>query len=259
MAASPTGRFIYYRCPHNPANPRHAAAAPDHPRSVKAPEPRLDDLIATFFRTRIFGPGRAELLAAQLPATDAEAAARRDADTSRLNAIVRKLDGQQNAQITALGELNADPGDTAAAAMRARIRERFAQLHAERTTAETLLAALAAATPRAADPAILGEVPYAGDIVPGMPSALKARLFAAFDITILWNKTAGQATVTAVITDATLQALPGILDPYQDGYHDTAAAPAAAGGPATSAIGQLAQPPLVCLTTHYLPAAVPAL
>jgi hypothetical protein len=45
-----------------------------------------------------------------------------------------------------------------------------------------------------------------------MPPALKARLFAAFDITILWNKTGGQATVTAVITDATLQALPGILD-----------------------------------------------
>jgi hypothetical protein len=83
-----------------------------------------------------------------------------------------------------------------------------------------------------------------------MPPALKARLFAAFDITILWNKTGGQATVTAVITDATLQALPGILDPDQDGYHDTAATPAEANGPATSAIGQLAQPPLVCLTAR---------
>jgi hypothetical protein len=75
-----------------------------------------------------------------------------------------------------------------------------------------------------------------------MPPALKARLFAAFDITILWNKTGGQATVTAVITDATLQALPGILD--------LTATPAEANGPATSAIGQLAQPPLVCLTAR---------
>ncbi len=36
-----------------------------------------------------------------------------------------------------------------------------------------------------------------------------------------WNKTAGQATVFAEITDATLQALPGILNPGQDGYDDT--------------------------------------
>jgi len=252
MAGSPTGRFIYYRCTHNPANPRHAAAAPDHPRSVKAPEPRLDDLVATFFRTRIFGPGRAELLALQLPATDAEAAARRDAEAARLNAIIRKLDGQQNAQITALGETSANPGDSAAAAMRARIRERFAQLHAERTTAETRLAALAAAVPRAVDPAILGEVPYAGDIVPAMPPALKARLFAAFDITILWNKTDNQATVTAVITDTTLHALPGILDPDQDGYHDTTATPTGADYAAPAAVGHLAQPPIGCLLTRYL-------
>jgi hypothetical protein len=31
------------------------------------------------------------------------------------------------------------------------------------------------------------------------------------------------ATVRATITDATLAALPFILDPSQDGYHDTAA------------------------------------
>jgi hypothetical protein len=58
----------------------------------------------------------------------------------------------------------------------------------------------------------------AGD---GLPPALKARLFAAVDLIILWNKTDGQATVTATITDATLAALPAILDPTQDGYHDT--------------------------------------
>lgn len=47
---------------------------------------------------------------------------------------------------------------------------------------------------------------------------LKARLFAAFDLNILWNKPMGQATVTVTITitDATLTALPG-----QDGYDDT--------------------------------------
>src|SRR5215469_5087816 len=91
-------------------------------------------------------------------------------------------------------------------------------------------------TPRAADPGILDEIPYAGDILPSLPPALKARLFAAFDITILWNKPGNQATVTVTITDATLQALPGILDPSQDGYHDTA--------PATPATSLLTRTPL---------------
>jgi hypothetical protein len=37
----------------------------------------------------------------------------------------------------------------------------------------------------------------------------------------LWNKTGSQATVRAEITENTLQAVPGILDPSQDSYDDT--------------------------------------
>jgi hypothetical protein len=44
----------------------------------------------------------------------------------------------------------------------------------------------------------------------------------AFDLEILWNKPGRQATVFAEITDATLQALPAILNPSRDGYDDTA-------------------------------------
>jgi hypothetical protein len=69
---------------------------------------------------------------------------------------------------------------------------------------------------------LLAELPLAGDILPGLPDDLKARLFDAFDIQILWNKTGRQATVHAEITEATLQALPGILNPARDGYDDTA-------------------------------------
>jgi hypothetical protein len=65
--------------------------------------------------------------------------------------------------------------------------------------------------------ATVGGSDFAGDGVAGagdgLPPALKARLFAAVDLIILWNKTDGQATVTATITDATLAALPAILDP----------------------------------------------
>jgi hypothetical protein len=70
------------------------------------------------------------------------------------------------------------------------------------------------------------EPPHLGDIIPALPNRLKARLSAAFDLTVLWNKTSGQATVSVEITDATLKTLTAILNPDQDGYHDTDALPA---------------------------------
>jgi site-specific DNA recombinase len=219
--ASGARTHVYYQCPHSPKNPRQVAASPGHPRTVKAPETRLDQIVARFFAEHVFGPGRAELLAAQLPATDADAIADRDAQTATLKARVRQLETAQNAQILALEQLPADPSGTAAAAMRGRITARFAELHADREHAETQLAALAATTPKAADPTLLEELPLAGDILPGLPADLRARLYDAFDLQILWNKPGAQATVFAEITDTTLKALPGILNPGQDGYDDT--------------------------------------
>ena len=222
---NPGGQPAYYRCPHNAATPKHAADCPDHPRTVQAPELKLDQVVGHFFATRIFGPGRAALLADQLPATDADAAAHRDAQAAALKARIKRIETAQNSQILELEDLPADPADTAAAAMRARIRARFADLHHEREHLETQLAALAKTTPHAADPALLDELPVLGDILPTLPPALKARLFAAFDLEILWNKPGGQATVFIEITQNTLQAIPGIIDPGQDGYHDTSTNP----------------------------------
>ena len=220
----PTSLSSYYRCPHNWASPKHAADHPDHPRSVQAPELLLDQIIGRFFTDRIFGPGRAALLAAQLPATDAAAAADWDAQHATLTARIARIEAAQNSKILELEELPADPADPddpATQAYRARIRARFAEMHEERERLEAQLKTLAKTTPAAADTALLDQLPLAGDILPGLPPQLKARLFAAFDISILWNKPGGQATVHAEITETTLQALTGILDPSQDGYHDT--------------------------------------
>jgi site-specific DNA recombinase len=217
----PRAQTTYYRCPYDPANPRHTAGCPDHPRFVQAPEHDLDQIVGRFFAIRIFGPDRAGLLAAQLPATDADATAERDTQTAALNARLKRIDNAQNSKILELEELPADPADTAAAAMRARIRARFAELHAEREQIETQLRTLNATTPAAADPTLLDQLPLAGDIFNDLPAALKTRLFQAFDIEVSWNKPARQATVYIEITEATLQAIPAILDPTQDGYHDT--------------------------------------
>ena len=94
----PTSLSSYYRCPHNWASPKHAADYPDHPRSVQAPELLLDQIVGRFFTDRIFGPGRAALLAAQLPATDAAAAADRDAQEAALQAPHRPDRGRAELQ-----------------------------------------------------------------------------------------------------------------------------------------------------------------
>ena len=208
---NPGGTITYYRCPHNPATPKHAADHPDHPRTVQAPEALLDRITGQFFATRIFGPGRAALLAAQLPATDADAAAERDAAAARLQGRLKRIETAQDSCILELEQLAADPADTAAAAMRARIRARFADL--ETTQHRKGAPAYENAAARTAT--------LLGDILPGLPPALKACPFAAFGIEILWNKPGQQVTVFAEITDSTVKALPGLTDPGQDGYHNT--------------------------------------
>jgi hypothetical protein len=224
---NPGGTITCYRCPHDPATPRHAATCPDHPRTVQAPETRLDDLVGWFFAIRIFGPDRAALLAA----TDADAAAARDQETAALQARIKRIETAQNSQILELEQLSADPADTAAAAMCARIRARFADLHHEREQLEAQLAALAKTTPAAADPALLDELPALGDILPGLPPALKARLFAAFDLEVLWNKPGGQATVFVEITDGTPRPSPPSWTPTRTATTTPAPPPASANLP----------------------------
>jgi site-specific DNA recombinase len=214
-------QLVYYRCPHNWANPKHAADHPDHPRSVQVPELLLDRITAPFFAGRIFGPDRAALLAAQLPATDAAAAAGRDAQETALKTRINWIDNAQESKIRELDDLPADPDDPATQAYRARIRARFAELHEERELLEAQLKALAKTTPAAADTGLLDQLPLAGDVLPRLPPRLKAKLFATFDLSILWNKPGQQVTVRAEISDATLQAITAILNASQDGYDDT--------------------------------------
>ncbi|HEY6312888.1 MAG TPA: hypothetical protein VIY52_19090 [Streptosporangiaceae bacterium] len=114
-------------------------AHPGHPRTVKAPELRLDQIAGLFFAEHVFGSRRAELLADQLPATDADAAADRDARAAALHGRLKQLDTAQKAQILSLEQLSPDPADTAAAAMHARITDRFAELHHEREQAQAHL------------------------------------------------------------------------------------------------------------------------
>ncbi len=69
-----------------------------------------------------------------------------------------------------LEQLPADPADPAAAALRGRIRARFAELHAEHEQKTAQLAALAQITPKAADTALLDQLPSPGTSCPACPT-----------------------------------------------------------------------------------------
>jgi len=209
--------LTYYRCPHEPGLPRHYGAYPDH-RTVAVRETIMMGALARFFTERVFGPDRAAMLTAHIPATAAAAEQRRHTQAEAIRRKLTKIDTAENALITELET----PADPAAQALRQRIRARFTELYGQRTTLETDLAALEAAAPaaQADDPTLLDELPHLGDILTSAPAGLTERLLAAFDIQAVYNGDKHQATIHATITNVTPQTIRDLLaDPRAD--HNT--------------------------------------
>ena len=222
--ATGTGTIhIYYKCPHDPANPRHTAAHPDHPH-VSVREDTLVQALAGFFDQYVFGHDRAALLAAQLPATAAGHAEQQARQTAYLQTQLNRIDAAERGLISEL-EAPADPADPASAAYRARIRARYAELYQERTKTEAELAALQATTPQGNDPTLLDELPTAAGIMADAPPRIKQALLAAFDIYALYNKDDDQITIRATLTHDTPRTVTALLnDPRTDddtGPHPT--------------------------------------
>jgi hypothetical protein len=105
--------------------------------------------------------------------------------------------------------------------MRTRIFDRFAELRAEREQLQAQLDALDTTTAQPADISLLDQLPLTANPLPRLTPQLKALLFQALNLEILWNPADRQATVWVEITDTTLRAIPAILDPGHDGHHDT--------------------------------------
>jgi hypothetical protein len=204
--------YVYYDCPHNAKNPRHTAAAPDHLRTVRVREDDLLTVIHQFFATRIFGPDRAVMLTARLPATAAEDIARREQETARLRKRLRKIDAAENAHAREIENLATLPQNSPAiTALRSRIIARFTELETERTQIDERLAALDRATGQEDEPGLLDALPLLGDALPSLPAAIQARLFAAFGLELIYNKQDHQVTIYATITPATPATLAGII------------------------------------------------
>jgi hypothetical protein len=210
---SPTTRkptsYTYYLCPHDPGHKAHVAAYPDHP-NVMISEKTLMAATASFFAQYVFGPDRAALLKAQLPADAATETARRATQAKRLDQQLAKNELAQQALITEL-ETPADPEDPAALALRERIRTRYRELHAEQKTLEAQRDQLDTAATQVADPALLDALPILGDILTQAPPGLAERLFEDFHVQAVYSKQLHQVTIRATITDATPDAVARLL------------------------------------------------
>ena len=204
---------MYYFCPHNPGNARHVAAVPDHPSHISVREDALLAAIRQFFGERIFGPERAALLAAQIPATAAQDTVQRQKKTTALRQRLRQIDAAENAharEIENLAHLD-NPNAPAITALRTRIIGRFTELEEERATIGTELDALTRQDTDTPDPDLLDALPKLGDILADAPARLQQQLYDAFDLQMLYNKQDHQVSIYAAITPATPDTLAAIL------------------------------------------------
>ena len=110
---------LYYACSPDMTDPRIAAKYPGHVHARLA-DKLLTKIIAGVLDQRVFGPDRAAMLTAQLPATAAEKTADRDRQAAALRRQLKKIETSQAALMTELEETGADP---AAAEYRQRIRD----------------------------------------------------------------------------------------------------------------------------------------
>jgi site-specific DNA recombinase len=210
-AEGPDYASTYYKCSFDLNNPRHAAARPDHPRTVTVREDDLMTVIRDGLNQRVFGPDRRTLLAQQIPANAADATAAHQKKRDRLTAQLAKIDMSQRSQITQIDTLDPDPANTAAQAMRARCYERFAELQAQREDTQARLNNLDHEAPRDNDTSLLDLIPLLADTIDLHPEHIQAKLYQAFDIEALYNNDMHQVTIFATITPSTPHAVAQLL------------------------------------------------
>jgi site-specific DNA recombinase len=200
----PGKEYYYYTCPHNPANPRDQLKHPGHVRA--AIRERVIHGAVNQIITQLLSADRADMLAAILPATANDHDQRNRKRAEELQRQINQNETAQHGLITQLERLGNDT-TPAADAMRQRITDQFTIRYDEAKTLQAELDQIQAAQPAEDDPALLDELPYAAAAFDDAPEDIKARIYAAFDIQVLYRAPIKQATIWATITPTT----PGII------------------------------------------------
>ena len=157
----------YYQCEYRKTAAR-AAAAPDHPRTVRVREDLLMGEVFRGLSAYALAPGRATRLAQLIPATADAKQQHRDQQTAALGTRLKRITAQQD---HLMREINGsfDMPDEAGEEYRRRLRHDYATLHTERKTIETQLTELAADTTPASDPHLIDLLPEIASDLAGLP------------------------------------------------------------------------------------------
>src|SRR5690349_19134749 len=172
--------YTYYVCPHDPKDPRHAQAYPDHERTSVSDE-IIAAALARFADQYLLGHDRAAMLEVQLPAGDAELAEQHERQAAAIRKQLAKIETAQNG-LLAQAERLGDDTRPAAQAMRDRIYAQYTQRHDQHTALTVELEALTtppSGDPDAADPSLLDELPYAPGLLNEAPAAVRQAIYAA--------------------------------------------------------------------------------
>jgi hypothetical protein len=204
------------------------AAAPARPRSdaghVRLQQRDLDGLplgvdhyAAPYdLLGQALGHDRAAMLAAVLPATQADADQRNQQRAEELRLQAAQNETAQNGLITQLAQMGSDTSP-AANAMRERITAQFNDLYTRASTIQAELDALTTAQAPAPDGTLIDEFPYAAANLTDAPARVKTMLYDALDIQALYRQPMKQATIWATITDDTPGTIAAVLnDPRTD-------------------------------------------
>jgi site-specific DNA recombinase len=159
MNGTMSGGLVYYNCP----GPRDdtgklKANHAEHPASVYLREDAILPPILNAIGQRVFGPDRRDLMTAQLAATPKFKA---EENQAAQEAAKRHLAQVESKQSSLLAELETTGPEHHA--WRARLRDRYTELEAERRSIEHRLGELLAAAPVTAEPdlALLDAMPLA--------------------------------------------------------------------------------------------------
>ncbi|MGP3991924.1 hypothetical protein [Streptomyces sp. 3N207] len=205
----------YYAC--QPKRDHHADASwyATHPKAIWISERIRLDAVHTFFEQRLFGPDRAQLLAAQL-AQPAPEPATPTADIPALRAEEERLARGKCRLLEQLaGQAEDDDGDPEfAAEFRKGIRKQFDRLERQRrdilariTEAET-----ATQPPKAANTALLDTLPQLRTRLRDLPPAIQREIFDAFQLQIRYDHRDRSAEIQVTIAAALTDRLNGIAE-----------------------------------------------
>lgn len=173
---------------------------------------RADDMTAAVddIITGLLGHDRAAMLAAVLPATQAEQDQPNAQRAGELRQQAAQNETAQNGLITQLAQMGAD-ASPAANAMRERITTQYSELFNQAKTIQAELDALTTSQEPAPDASLIDELPCAAANLSDAPEHVKTRLYAASDVQALYRQHIKQATIWATITDDTLGIVSSLL------------------------------------------------